>query len=286
MRENPITKAAAQLRLVCQNLPQRPLSLWDAEYGCASFVKQTADITADKLMRLRSNRVLYGAPPPYTGVGRPRVHGEKFKLNDTTTWCPPEQMIEVNDPKLGRLYLRLWCNLHFYQSAQYSMYVIQVERIDEGELRKTKPLWLVWVGEQMPTLSSIWQRYLRRFAVDHWYRFIKQRLHWTLPHFSTPEQSERWSDLMPTLSWQLWLARDSIQDCPLPWQKSSIILSPGRVANSFAAVLARIGTPATTPKPRGKSPGWTPGRPRKQRTRYPIVKKGFTKPKKVSKNTA
>jgi hypothetical protein len=138
----------------------------------------------------------------------------------------------------------------------------------------------------MPTLSSIWLRYLRRFTVDHWYRFIKQRLHWTLPHFSTPDQSERWSDLMPILSWQLWLARDSIQDCPLPWQKSSTNLSPGRVANSFAAVLARIGTPATAPKPRGKSPGWTPGRPRKQRTRYPIVKKGFTKPKKVSKNTA
>lgn len=84
--DNPITKAAAQLRLVCQNLPTRSLSLWDAEYGCASFIKQTADIPADKLMRLRSNRVLYGAPPPYTGFGRPRVHGDKFKLNDSTTW--------------------------------------------------------------------------------------------------------------------------------------------------------------------------------------------------------
>ena len=48
---NPIEKAAAQLRLVSQNLPTRPLSVWDAEYGCASFVKQTADIMADKLMR-------------------------------------------------------------------------------------------------------------------------------------------------------------------------------------------------------------------------------------------
>jgi hypothetical protein len=58
-----------------------PLSLWDAEYGCASFVKQTADIAADKLFRLRSNRVLYGAPVAYTGIGRPRVHEDKFKLN-------------------------------------------------------------------------------------------------------------------------------------------------------------------------------------------------------------
>ena len=53
---------------------------------------------------------------------------------------------------------------------------------------------------------------------------------------------------MPLLSWQLWLARESIKDCPLPWQKPSQHLSPGRVASSFAAVLARIGTPATTPK--------------------------------------
>ena len=37
--ETAIEKAAAQLRLVCKNLPIRPLSLWDAEYGCASFVK-------------------------------------------------------------------------------------------------------------------------------------------------------------------------------------------------------------------------------------------------------
>ncbi len=107
---NPIEKAASQLRLVCQHLPTRPMTLWDAEYGCASFVKQTADIAADKLMRSRSNRVLYGAPPPYTGIGRPRVHGDKFKFNDPTTWCNPNQILEVNDPKMGRLRQRLWWN--------------------------------------------------------------------------------------------------------------------------------------------------------------------------------
>ncbi len=64
-------------------------------------MNQTADIPADKLMRLRSNRVLYGAPAPYTGVGRPRVHGNKFKLNDLTTWWTPDQILEVNHSKLG-----------------------------------------------------------------------------------------------------------------------------------------------------------------------------------------
>ncbi|ELS34849.1 hypothetical protein Pse7429DRAFT_0038 [Pseudanabaena biceps PCC 7429] len=35
----------------------------------------------------------------------------------------------------------------------------------------------------MPSLVQIWRLYLRRFAIDHWNRFAKQRLHWTLPHF-------------------------------------------------------------------------------------------------------
>jgi hypothetical protein len=30
------------------------------------------------------------------------------------------------------------------------------------------------------------------------------------------QQCERWSDLMPLMSWQLWLARDLVADNPLP----------------------------------------------------------------------
>ena len=62
--ETPITKAVFQLRQVCQHLPERPISLWSSEYGCAKFVKLTADINADKLMRLRPNRCVFGAPRP------------------------------------------------------------------------------------------------------------------------------------------------------------------------------------------------------------------------------
>jgi len=76
-------------------------------------------------------------------------------------------------------------------------------------------MWLGWLSEEMPSLEQTWRCYLRRFAVDHWNRFAKQRLHWTLPHFGTTELAERWSDLMPLLSWQLWLAREIVKDNPL-----------------------------------------------------------------------
>jgi hypothetical protein len=37
-------------------------------------------------------------------------------------------------------------------------------------------------------------------AIDHWYRFAKNRRHWTLPALSTPVQCDRWSDLMPIVT--------------------------------------------------------------------------------------
>ena len=58
------------------------------------------------------------------------------------------------------------------------MSLIQVQRLDsKGYAKKRRPLWLVWVGEQFLELKDIWSQYARRFGVDHWYRFAKQRLH-------------------------------------------------------------------------------------------------------------
>ncbi len=281
--ENAISKGAEQLRQVCLQLGGRPISLWDSEYGCASFVNQTADIEADKLMRLRPNRCLWGPPPPYSGKGRPKKHGAKFKLSDRATWGIPLESIEMDDPTWGKVEIQRWSQLHFLQAADHPMEVILVQRKGKKLSSKAaKPMWLAWVGEQIPSVEQVWHQYLRRFAVDHWNRLAKQRLHWTLPKLGTPEQGQRWSDLMPLMTWQLWLAREIVTDKPLPWQKSqeAASLTPGRVAQAFGGVLAAIGTPACAPKPRGKSPGWQKGKKRTKRTRYPVVKKGFSRGKK------
>ena len=186
--ESAIEKATWQLQQVCEHLPTRPISVWDSEYGCAPFILKTANITVDILIRLRSNLCLWGAAPPYSGKGRPRKHGDKFKLNEPSTWGKAIQILEVNDPKLGLLRVWLWTNLHFRKATARPISLIRVERLDDkGSLRVSKPLWLAWVGEERPPLSEIWQLYLRRFTVDHWYRFAKQRLHWTLPKLSTPK---------------------------------------------------------------------------------------------------
>ncbi|WP_198954181.1 MULTISPECIES: hypothetical protein [Moorena] len=46
-------------------------------------------------------------------------------------------------------------------------------------------------------------------------------------------------------------------------------------------LLVEIGTPAQSPKPRGKSTGWKTGKKRNKRTRYPVVKKGKSNDKKA-----
>ena len=107
---------------------------------------------------------------------------------------------------------------------------------------------------------------------------------------------------MPLMSWQLWLAKDLVVENRLPWQSQMINLTPGRVAQSMISVaefvragfplmertqaLVEIGTPAQSPKPRGKSSGWTKGNTRTIPPRYPTVKKRASRPKKSPKVAA
>ena len=153
--ESPITKAAFQLRQVCLQLKGRPLSFWDSEYGCASFVKQTEDIEADKLMRLRPNRCLWGEPPPYDGHGRPKKHGDKFKLSDPMTWGIPIESIEVNDPTWGQVEIQRWSQLHFRQAAEHPMEVILIQRKGKGVSKKAALADVVGLGGRGETLSRI-----------------------------------------------------------------------------------------------------------------------------------
>ncbi len=198
--ESPISKGAFQLRQVCQHIPERPISLWDSEYGCAKFVKLTADINADKIMRLRPNRCLFGAPGAYPGKGRPAKHGQKMKLSDSTTWGVPVESIEIDDPTWGRVEIKRWSQFHFYHSADHPMEIILIQRQGKGLSKKAaKPMWLAWIGEEKLSLESLWQHYLRRFAIEHWNRFLKQRLHWR----ATPRRRKTQGNARagPKLNW-------------------------------------------------------------------------------------
>jgi hypothetical protein len=193
----------------------------------------------------------------------------------------------VDDPQQGWVFVQVWHSLHFRASPRELMSVIRISRPGaRGTRRDPKAQWLAWVGyegRKPPPVEEWWKLYGRRFALEHWYRFAKQRLHWTTPQLSTPQQCEVWSELMPLVMWQLWVARGVVADHPLPWQKAqpSGKLTPGRVCAGMGAIIARIGTPAGVPKPRGKSPGWPLGKARQPKERCPVLKKGKKAPQKA-----
>ena len=75
---------------------------------------------------------------------------------------------------------------------------------------------------------------------------------------------------------------------PLPRHPTFFLstLSPRQVAQSIFPLLLEIGTPASSPKTRGKSPGWLKGQKRRKKKTYPIAKKSHSRPKKSKKDAA
>jgi len=125
--------------------------------------------------------------------------------------------------------------------------------------RAKKTLWLWWSGPGAPDLDVCWRAYLRRFDIEHTYRFAKNALGWTTPSLRTPQQADRWTWLVLAAYTQLRLARGLVDDMRLPWERprDPAQLTPHRVRRGFRLLAAGIGTPARPPK--SDTPG--PGRP-------------------------
>ena len=151
-----------------------------------------------------------------------------------------------------------------------TLVLVEVGRLPRGERRrKPKKLWLWWNGPGEPDLKLLWRAYVRRFDLEHTFRFFKQTLGWTTPRLRHPEQADRWSWLILVAYAQLRLARACVADRRLPWERRYVpgYLTPVRVRRTVLALLPELGTPARPPKPCGRSPGRPKGRLfRKSRT--------------------
>jgi len=158
--QTPFVLASQQLSQVQSLLPLRAISLWDAEYGCAPFLKVTVRIPADKIIRLRPNLRLFGPPLAYKGRGRHPVHGNKFKFKDPDTWSEPIFDFEMQDPDLGKVRVRIWHDLHLQKAPECPFRVACIERLEsKGTRRLPKVIWIAWIGQDPPEERTWWQRY-------------------------------------------------------------------------------------------------------------------------------
>jgi hypothetical protein len=306
--EDTDQQAAHQIRLLLERLPAGgalPWFVFDGGYDSAQLTLDLADVPAAVLVRLRSDRCFYADPPPAARSpkgGRPRRHGAKFNCADPTTWPAPTATLIAEDDQYGTVTVHAWAGLHPKQQrhpghgsraprpiVRGTILRVQVQRVP-ARTRPPKVLWLWWAGPTgcMLDLDLAWRAYVRRFDLEHTIRFCKQTLGWTTPRPRHPEQADRWTWLVLAGYAQLRLARQVASDQRLPWEqlRPQPRLSPVRVRRGFPRLLCTIGSPATTPKPSGRSPGRPKGRCSGPATRYPAIKKPTKKPRKKRTTTA
>jgi hypothetical protein len=253
----------------------RPVVTLDSGYDLETLSRASVD--ADLLVRLIKSRVVYRPPVKRLGRGRPRLHGTPFRLADKRTHGKPRQSAQLDHPVYGKVHIDAWSGLHVRGApdASFSVIRVEVERLPKLKQRPY-PLWLAWIGGPLPVdLSILWHWYLRRFTVEHAFRFLKQSLGWTTVRPRDPGAADRWSWLMASACWQLWLARPSVNDVRLPWEhaRPDGLVTPGQVQRHFTGILLRLGTPTRAPQRRGKSPGRPVGYRPKPPVHYHVARR-------------
>jgi hypothetical protein len=295
--------AATQLRTVVDALitaghwHEGDPEIWiigDSGYDGPRLAFLLADLPVRVLVRLRSNRVLaFPTPPRRPGTrGRGARHGARFEFKDPATWPTPAHTTTTDTTRYGTAQARSWDRLHpkltrtgAWAEHKGPLPIMEgtVIRLRVDRLPGTgtpKPLWL-WASATTITAEQMdrtWQMFLRRFDVEHTFRFLKQTLGWTTPRIRTPEAADRWTWLLVAAYTQLRLARWLVEDRRRPWERTPATparLSPARVRRGFRAVRPATVLPASAPK--FSRPG--PGRPTGSRNsrRAPLHDPGKTK---------
>ena len=293
---------ATQLRTVVQTLiaaghwREGDPEIWiigDSGYDGPRLAFLLADLPVQVLVRLRSDRVLaFPAPPRRPGTrGRTARHGARFVFADAATWPTPAHTTVTETTRYGAARAQSWDRLHSkltrtgaWSGHEGALPIIEgtVIRLQVERLPGTgspKPLWL-WHSATAVTagrVDSLWQMFLRRFDLEHTFRFLKQTLGWTTPRLRALEAADRWTWLMLAAHTQLRLARRLVEDIRRPWERTPPTparLSPARVRRGFRRVRPAAGLPANPPK--FSRPG--PGRPRGSRNshRAPLHDPGKT----------
>lgn len=96
-----------QVKELCRACAEKlglDIIIGDGRYGNHRFLgalrSQTERGDCGLVVRLRSDRVLYGEAGPYGGRGRPRKHGKVFRFKEEATWPAPKEYVRFTDEQL------------------------------------------------------------------------------------------------------------------------------------------------------------------------------------------
>lgn len=245
----------------------------DAGYDIARLAYLLSDLPVLMVARVRSDRVYrHSAPPDPSGKpGRPTRHGSRFRLADPATWTTPETHTSASTRRYGRADIQAWHRLHptlthrsgwIGHDGELPILSGTLIRLEVEYLpghREPDPVWL-WCSApdaDQETVTVCWTMFLRRFDLEHTFRFLKQTLGWTRPKLRDPAAADRWTWLVLAAHTQLRLARALAADLRRPWERPlpPEKLTPARVRRGFRNIRADLPEIAGAPKPSSAGPG-------------------------------
>jgi hypothetical protein len=281
------------------------LIVLDSGYSGTRLAWLLRDLPVTVLARVRSDRVFYRpAPDRAPGVrGRSGRHGDPVRCAGPAARPGPDLAADAESARHGPVTVTAWSRVHQmihrgcggwddwpphreYPLVEGTLIRLAVTRPASG-YPPLEPMWL-WAsgpgaGLDAAAAAVLWQAYLRRFDLEHTFRFLKTQLGWDKPLLRDPAAADRWTWLLIACCAQLWLARDLAADTRLPWQRprpgtgAAQVMTPGRVRAGFRVVRQAAGTPASTGKYGKPGPGRPAGSRNKHKAPRPHVGKTILK---------
>ena len=221
------------------------------------------------------------------GINSPsvmRVHGMRLMKNF------PLQL-QSTKKEIFNLEIKSWNNLIMKGDKEQKMWqkpfrLLRITLRDKNGNLKFKPMWLIVMGKRKDELNlfDCYQAYLRRFDIEHLFRFAKNKL--LLNNYYCPEveREKIWVEFVFLSYVNLWAARNLALNVTSDWQKyhqrkMPEQITPSMVPQDYKRIIRTFGEKTPLPKVRGYSSGRKKGTKLPSRLRYPIVKKTATKKK-------
>ncbi|WP_308255795.1 transposase [Geminocystis sp. GBBB08] len=251
------------------------------------------------ITRSRCSRVFYTLPKIDNNQpkrrGHPQWYGNKFDLKDESTWHEVDEQFSTtitnHKDEIIELEIKCWHNLVMKGNKEQKMQqkpfnLLRITLKDKQGNLKFKPMWLIVMGKRKNDLSlfDCYQAYLRRFDIEHLFRFAKNKLLLNSYYSTNVERENNWVELVFLSYVNLWASRNLAQQVTPDWQKYHLKKMPDKITPSivqrdYKRIICTFGTAVPLPKVRGYSSGRKKGTKLSPRLRYPTVKKMASKKK-------
>lgn len=200
--------------------------------------------------------------------------GAKLQPDDPSTHGNLDGTWQGQDAKGRPVTITWWKQLHVKQARWLELTVLRVERPHANNTeRDPRTSWFVWIDDASVDLAAIAPGYVRRFSQEHGYRFGKQALLWEHACLRTPEPFECWSLVVTMARNQIVLTRSLLEADLRLWENTHRTPTLQHICRRIGNFLSRLGTPARSVQPRGKSPGWPKGARKGKATRFAVIRK-------------